>query len=119
MRRSERFASNGNGCCAPSCWADWGSIWPPRVRRVRSCSSDGELPNSGSPELSQSPGRFSPERGLVTASAGRSPLCSFRTAARSEEHTSELQSRGHLVCRLLLDKKKNHYRLRGIGDHAS
>src|SRR5690625_6951180 len=26
--------------------------------------------------------------------------------SRSEEHTSELQSRGHLVCRLLLDKKK-------------
>src|SRR5690625_6678820 len=29
-------------------------------------------------------------------------------AHRSEEHTSELQSRGHLVCRLLLEKKKNH-----------
>src|SRR5439155_8094187 len=29
------------------------------------------------------------------------------TEARSEEHTSELQSRGHLVCRLLLEKKKN------------
>src|SRR5690625_6625694 len=28
-------------------------------------------------------------------------------AFRSEEHTSELQSRGHLVCRLLLEKKKN------------
>src|SRR5690625_5780208 len=28
---------------------------------------------------------------------------------RSEEHTSELQSRGHLVCRLLLEKKKNKY----------
>src|SRR5690625_6661090 len=27
-------------------------------------------------------------------------------ASRSEEHTSELQSRGHLVCRLLLEKKK-------------
>src|SRR5207253_10921540 len=27
-------------------------------------------------------------------------------ARRSEEHTSELQSRGHLVCRLLLEKKK-------------
>src|SRR5690625_517274 len=27
--------------------------------------------------------------------------------ARSEEHTSELQSRGHLVCRLLLEKKKS------------
>src|SRR5215510_16005594 len=29
-----------------------------------------------------------------------------RRACRSEEHTSELQSRGHLVCRLLLEKKK-------------
>src|SRR2546422_7275144 len=29
-------------------------------------------------------------------------------AARSEEHTSELQSRLHLVCRLLLEKKKHH-----------
>src|SRR5439155_9711235 len=28
---------------------------------------------------------------------------------RSEEHTSELQSRGHLVCRLLLEKKKRIY----------
>src|SRR5437870_13875149 len=27
---------------------------------------------------------------------------------RSEEHTSELQSRGHLVCRLLLEKKKHN-----------
>src|SRR2546422_6948429 len=32
--------------------------------------------------------------------------------SRSEEHTSELQSRLHLVCRLLLEKKKtNHYKL--------
>src|SRR5207253_9826949 len=31
---------------------------------------------------------------------------SVRCAARTEEHTSELQSRGHLVCRLLLEKKK-------------
>src|SRR2546429_4845832 len=29
-------------------------------------------------------------------------------AGRSEEHTSELQSRLHLVCRLLLEKKKHH-----------
>src|SRR3712207_7356604 len=29
---------------------------------------------------------------------------------RSEEHTSELQSRQYLVCRLLLEKKKNTYR---------
>src|SRR5690625_6828027 len=34
-------------------------------------------------------------------------LVSGRTiTVRSEEHTSELQSRGHLVCRLLLEKKK-------------
>src|SRR5207253_9980256 len=29
--------------------------------------------------------------------------------SRSEEHTSELQSRGHLVCRLLLEKKKKNH----------
>src|SRR2546429_6007689 len=32
-------------------------------------------------------------------------------AARSEEHTSELQSRLHLVCRLLLEKKNNNISL--------
>src|SRR2546430_12955478 len=31
-----------------------------------------------------------------------------RTERRSEEHTSELQSQSNLVCRLLLEKKKNH-----------
>src|SRR5947209_11279647 len=42
----------------------------------------------------------------------RMPGCSWRTRAtccgvkRSEEHTSELQSRQYLVCRLLLEKKK-------------
>src|ERR1041385_9570387 len=36
-------------------------------------------------------------------------LCTFGAGllTRSEEHTSELQSRLHLVCRLLLEKKKN------------
>src|SRR2546430_5643844 len=31
---------------------------------------------------------------------------------RSEEHTSELQSQSNLVCRLLLEKKKNHHDIR-------
>src|SRR2546430_12223992 len=31
-----------------------------------------------------------------------------RRSARSEEHTSELQSQSNLVCRLLLEKKKKH-----------
>src|SRR3712207_7155798 len=37
----------------------------------------------------------------------RSLLTSEALTARSEEHTSELQSRQYLVCRLLLEKKKN------------
>src|SRR5690625_5890960 len=32
----------------------------------------------------------------------------FPDEVRSEEHTSELQSRGHLVCRLLLERKMKH-----------
>src|SRR3989449_15819 len=41
-----------------------------------------------------------------TASVAR--LAATKLAERSEEHTSELQSRLHLVCRLLLEKKKRH-----------
>src|SRR5690625_1692694 len=33
-------------------------------------------------------------------------IIKYEPDLRSEEHTSELQSRGHLVCRLLLEKKK-------------
>src|SRR5690606_41077499 len=35
-----------------------------------------------------------------------SPSCATKVPQRSEEHTSELQSRENLVCRLLLEKKK-------------
>src|SRR3989442_9235630 len=45
-----------------------------------------------------------------------------RAAGRSEEHTSELQSRPHLVCRLLLEKKKkirDATSLTAHGGHAS
>src|SRR5690625_6677697 len=38
---------------------------------------------------------------------------------RSEEHTSELQSRGHLVCRLLLEKKKNNQQISRVGEKKS
>src|SRR5256884_2873714 len=41
-------------------------------------------------------------------SAGRNERGPAAFPARSEEHTSELQSRLHLVCRLLLEKKKNN-----------
>src|SRR2546422_4599017 len=43
-------------------------------------------------------------RGTVDVDMSRTNAFSF--IARSEEHTSELQSRLHLVCRLLLEKKK-------------
>src|SRR2546425_5374914 len=36
-------------------------------------------------------------------------FCSIRDPSRSEEHTSELQSLAYLVCRLLLEKKKNKH----------
>src|SRR5258707_2708046 len=39
--------------------------------------------------------------------AGRPTRAATGRMARSEEHTSELQSRQYLVCRLLLEKKKN------------
>src|SRR2546422_6847418 len=52
------------------------------------------------------PGRARPGRSVAVRrrSPGRSTP---HGNARSEEHTSELQSRLHLVCRLLLEKKKN------------
>src|SRR4030043_828869 len=45
-------------------------------------------------------------RGALVA-LGLRALCSLRGLGRSEEHPSELQSRLHLVCRLLLEKKKH------------
>src|SRR2546429_4170745 len=41
---------------------------------------------------------------------GRTKNCTITSNVRSEEHTSELQSRLHLVCRLLLEKKKKDTR---------
>src|SRR2546429_4497786 len=43
------------------------------------------------------------ERGLIMRR-----ICRSTRYTRSEEHTSELQSRLHLVCRLLLEKKKKN-----------
>src|SRR2546422_6379407 len=49
----------------------------------------------------------------ISRKAASRPNSSSRSEARSEEHTSELQSRLHLVCRLLLEKKNktthSHY----------
>src|SRR5437870_9263851 len=81
--------------------------------------------DSGDPLKRSSPVRFSVGVRILTAGSGwgnarglrveamieqlidqrRRSIGSFEVG-RSEEHTSELQSRGHLVCRLLLEKKK-------------
>src|SRR3712207_7611616 len=53
------------------------------------------------------PGRREIEHGIRDLVGGNRPA-----KRRSEEHTSELQSRQYLVCRLLLDKKtKRHFRI--------
>src|SRR5690625_6108854 len=59
----------------------------------------GVMPPSSHPP--PSPTHSASRRGLLVRGGATSCL-----TARSEEHTSELQSRGHLVCRLLLEKKK-------------
>src|SRR2546429_2358892 len=59
-------------------------------------------------ELTAAPSRFRPLPPPLRRRSYQAtqPLLSSRTRLRSEEHTSELQSRLHLVCRLLLEKKK-------------
>src|SRR3989442_4021548 len=53
--------------------------------------------------------RASSRAAASTSAAGTTRSTSpMRHASRSEEHTSELQSRPHLVCRLLLEKKKTY-----------
>src|SRR2546422_6596083 len=50
----------------------------------------------------------------------RAEVHTRRAHVRSEEHTSELQSRLHLVCRLLLEKKKkkNNHTMKSVNAHT-
>src|SRR3712207_7763532 len=58
--------------------------------------------------LAASRGHQAPRTLPSTAESGREPYSlESSDPKRSEEHTSELQSRQYLVCRLLLEKKKN------------
>src|SRR5438445_6751014 len=74
---------------APSLQADRGGARSDRRRTARSSPYEGGVPMTD---------RI-PVDGLPLA----------LVADRSEEHTSELQSRQYLVCRLLLEKKKNKH----------
>src|SRR3712207_7477943 len=88
----------------------------PYTPLFRSDPSRDVVPAVEHTEILQSEGRacnIIPEEGPLDTIAGIGPdhlVCVVEVhclAARSEEHTSELQSRQYLVCRLLLEKKKN------------
>src|SRR5258708_31753686 len=69
---------------------------------------------SGSPEKKYSRAGFSCRTGSATTID-----CRRRGWPRSEEHTSELQSPDHLVCRLLLEKKKKNIDIdEELGQHG-
>src|SRR2546422_5347581 len=62
-------------------------------------------------DLARLPGPFDSVVNCVSSTQGG--VGEYRQVYRSEEHTSELQSRLHLVCRLLLEKKKDITGTRG------
>src|SRR2546422_8553700 len=75
------------------------------VTGVQTCA----LPISLSPASTTSSPSFRPPHPFASAQESHPALAgSLSVWMRSEEHTSELQSRLHLVCRLLLEKKKDH-----------
>src|SRR3712207_8975124 len=74
---------------------------PISVREVQAHEVQAEHPD---PQWLVVPG----QRGAgQIVEAGAAPRAAIALAVRSEEHTSELQSRQYLVCRLLLEKKKH------------
>src|SRR5690625_6020976 len=86
----------------PLCLHDALPIWV--VGSPGSEMADGPATRPARPRPAQS--RSSPSRCSVMR---MSSICSAVSGwLRSEEHTSELQSRGHLVCRHLLENKKRY-----------
>src|SRR6266511_4452406 len=68
------------------------------------CCSNAAWSRSSSHERTTDPFRQMPE--IWCGSRSNSECSMISNPSRSEEHTSELQSRENLVCRLLLEKKK-------------
>src|SRR5690625_6680635 len=100
MKRESDFSRNARQRMYSS-WLNIASrlIGMPKVEKSSSPNSSGAAPViSGEKDAEAICAR--PSR-VVMSSWG----C-FALGLRSEEHTSELQLRGHLVCRLLLEKKK-------------
>src|SRR5258708_28374271 len=81
------------------------SFFPPRSQWDTSDVVAGELRYRHDYWVSRASG----DRGCLPERVSR-----FRCRTRSEEHTSELQSPDHLVCRLLLEKKNHDRRYTGV-----
>src|SRR5690625_6148705 len=100
-----------------SSWSGWsvprGAASAARVRGGPSTSRGADGHSAARPPATGPPRRPRAVSGRRPPRAGRPaahPCCAHSGRSRSEEHTSELQSRGHLVCRLLLEKKKKNER---------
>src|SRR3712207_7600139 len=78
---------------------------PSGAARVRGWASPATARGRGERERSAAADR---EASADTTRSAPATHRRTRRSCRSEEHTSELQSRQYLVCRLLLEKKKNH-----------
>src|SRR5690606_40454627 len=85
---------------------------PERRPPLRSISG-GATPSRRSGRSPQKRGRPSSPPRPEPPEAARSRPEVATSSERSEEHTSELQSRENLVCRLLLEKKKTKYIIAG------
>src|SRR5699024_11645891 len=77
-----------------------------RLVRCGQCRNDGEA-DGGVDHLVQPVARMAHRALLLWRRETRATISPGSAVARSEEHTSELQSRFDLVCRLLLEKKKD------------
>src|SRR2546422_3009259 len=83
------------------------TLFRSRDTRGQAASRPCRTPRPPRRRASGPAGGSAPRPGRRATACDRPTRAVRRTAApRSEEHTSELQSRLHLVCRLLLEKKK-------------
>src|SRR3712207_2766495 len=91
---------------AVPCRADISRLSRVAIRHCRTPVRLDQLDHGSMNPHGRITGGFSP---LLTAPSALATFARVRArAGRSEEHTSELQSRQYLVCRLLLEKKKKH-----------
>src|SRR5690554_3077513 len=85
-------------------WPRHGESWRARPRPEYALAPARQRGGPPSPTASKMPTGLPPAAQLLRPDP-KPPYAAKFPACRSEEHTSELQSRPHLVCRLLLEKK--------------